>query len=81
MTNDARTLAALAVAGVLLLLLARVEWAQVPPTATGPAGGGIRSEERAGPRAAAPEGGRCPVGEEWHGNVSVSPRIGGGAPR
>ncbi len=76
MTEIAKSVAALAIAGLLLLLLTRIEWVQAPPM-SGPA---VRSAEPAGsaPPSAAEE--RRSL-EDWHGNVFVTPRTRDGASR
>ena len=62
MTETAKTVAALAIAGLLLLLLllTRIEWVQAPPIAEP----GVRSDERAASAPAAAEA-RRPL-EDWH---------------
>ena len=74
MNATGKTVAALAIAGLLLLLLTRIEWVQAPPI-TGP---DVRSDEGAGSAPAAVEA-RPPL-EDRHRNVLVTPRNRGGSP-
>ena len=75
MIDTAKGLALLATAGLLLLLLTRLEWAEPAPMA----GPGVRSEGRAD--SAPADAAERRYLEDWHGNVSVTPRNRGGARR